>query len=175
MFVDQVKIYVKSGDGGGGCVSFRRGRFLPKGGPDGGDGGRGGDVVLQACKNLQTLLDLRHRPHNKARRGGHGCGCCKKGKDAPLCVLKVPVGTIIMNIQTGEELGDFLRDGEQVVYSSPSVGTIRMGWQGPVQLEGTVVELDYPLLDGPYGYSEYGSGRMTVRFEEEDVKLVVVG
>jgi hypothetical protein len=63
------------------------------------------------------------------------------------------------------------RDGEQVVYASPSVGTIRMGWQGPVQLNGTVVDLNYPLLDGPYGYSEYGSGLMTMRFEEKEVTL----
>ncbi|MFQ5904839.1 MAG: Obg family GTPase CgtA, partial [Candidatus Binatia bacterium] len=122
MFVDQVKIYVKSGDGGKGCVSFRRGRFLPKGGPHGGDGGRGADVVLQACKDLHTLVDLRYQPRNVAQRGGHGNGHYGKGKDAPHCILKVPVGTVVMDAQTGKEMGDLHHDRQQIVVAKGGKG-----------------------------------------------------
>lgn len=122
MFVDRVKIYIRSGDGGKGCVSFRRGRFRPKGGPHGGDGGNGGNVVLRAGKDLHTLLDLRYRPRNIAQRGGHGGAHYRKGKDAGHCILKVPVGTIVMDAQTGEELGDLRHDREQIVVAKGGQG-----------------------------------------------------
>jgi GTP-binding protein len=92
-FLDQCKVYVKSGAGGDGCVSFRREKFIPFGGPDGGDGGRGADVIIEAVDGLNTLIDYRYLQHYKAERGGHGMGKNRTGQDAPTMVLKVPVGT----------------------------------------------------------------------------------
>ncbi len=92
-FLDQCKVYVKSGGGGDGCVSFRREKFIPFGGPDGGDGGRGGDVIIEAVDGLNTLIDYRYLQHHKAQRGIHGMGANRTGSDAPTLVLKVPVGT----------------------------------------------------------------------------------
>ena len=94
-FIDEVKIFVKSGDGGKGCVSFRREKFIPKGGPDGGDGGKGGDVILEASARLSTLLDLQYQQHYLAKRGEHGKGKNQHGKDAPDLIITVPVGTLV--------------------------------------------------------------------------------
>lgn len=124
MFVDQVKIYVKGGDGGRGCLSFNRQKYRPRGGPDGGNGGRGGDVILQVSVNLRTLLDFRYRPQNVAPRGGHGSGNCRRGRDAPLCILKVPVGTLVKDVQSQEVLGDLMREGEELVVARGGRG----GW-----------------------------------------------
>ncbi len=104
-FIDEVKIFVKSGDGGRGCVSFRREKFVPKGGPDGGDGGKGGDVILEASGQLSTLLDLRYQQHYKAKRGGHGKGKNQHSKNAPDLVISVPVGTLVK-----DEDGGVIRD-----------------------------------------------------------------
>lgn len=95
-FLDQAKIYVRSGDGGGGCVSFRREKFIEFGGPDGGDGGRGGDVVLQADPTLNTLIDFRYRQHFKAERGRHGTGRQRTGASGADLVVRVPVGTEVL-------------------------------------------------------------------------------
>ena len=92
-FLDEAKVYVRSGDGGNGCVSFRREKFIEFGGPNGGDGGKGGDVVVEAVTGLNTLIDYRYQQHHKAERGGHGMGKNRTGQDAPTLVLKVPVGT----------------------------------------------------------------------------------
>jgi len=112
MFVDRVKVYVKAGDGGDGCVSFRREKFVPRGGPDGGDGGRGGDVVIKVNPHLGTLLDYRYRPINRAKRGGHGKGKNQKGKDAPPLILWVPPGTVVKDEATGEILADLTSPSE---------------------------------------------------------------
>src|SRR3990172_8897790 len=93
MFIDRAVIYVKGGDGGNGVVSFRREKFIPKGGPDGGDGGHGGDVILVADEGLSTLLDLQHRRHFRAQRGTHGQGAKRHGKRGGQLVVPVPVGT----------------------------------------------------------------------------------
>jgi GTP-binding protein len=95
-FLDQVKIFVKSGDGGNGCLSFRREKYIEFGGPDGGDGGRGGDVVLEAVENLNTLIDFRYRQHFKAERGHGGMGRDRTGADGKPLVIKVPVGTQVL-------------------------------------------------------------------------------
>ncbi|MBI2875789.1 MAG: GTPase ObgE, partial [Candidatus Tectomicrobia bacterium] len=124
MFVDQVKIYVKAGDGGNGCLSFSRQRYQPRGGPNGGDGGQGGDVILQPSADLHTLLDFRYRPQNIARRGGHGSGNDRRGKDAPACILKVPVGTIVKDAESQEILGDLKQEGEPLVVARGGRG----GW-----------------------------------------------
>lgn len=111
-FVDETKFYVKAGDGGNGCVSFRREKFVPKGGPDGGDGGRGGSVIIEATDKLHSLIDFKYRSHFKAERGTHGMGkdCYgAKGKD---CIVKVPTGSIIKDAETGEVLIDLDSDGD---------------------------------------------------------------
>jgi GTP-binding protein len=94
-FIDEVKIKIKAGDGGDGCLSFRREKYIPKGGPNGGDGGRGGSIYLEASTDVQTLIDFRYKPQYKGQRGGHGEGSQCNGKGGEDIVLKVPVGTII--------------------------------------------------------------------------------
>src|SRR5512145_2709486 len=114
-FVDEVKIYVRSGDGGAGCVSFRREKFIPFGGPDGGDGGDGGDVLIEALPGLSTLLDLKQRPHQKAERGRHGMGKDRHGASGDDLTISVPVGTVVKDADTGEILADLSVAGEKVV------------------------------------------------------------
>lgn len=114
-FIDEVTLYCSSGHGGAGCVSFRREKFIPFGGPDGGDGGRGGDLVFEATKGLSTLLELRHRPHQKAERGRHGMGKDRHGASGEDLLIKVPVGTMIKDADTGEDLADLTENGQRVV------------------------------------------------------------
>jgi len=114
-FLDQVKIFVKSGDGGPGCVSFRREKYIEFGGPDGGDGGRGGDVVLEAVPNLNTLIDFRYRQHFKAERGQHGMGANRTGKGAPHLLVQVPVGTQVLADDKETLLADLAEPGASVV------------------------------------------------------------
>lgn len=111
-FLDEVKIYVRSGDGGNGAVSFRREKFIPYGGPDGGDGGRGGDVVLRADAQLNTLIDYRYRPHVKARNGVSGMGKNRTGPSAEEVLIRVPVGTLVRDELTGEVLCDLSGSGQ---------------------------------------------------------------
>jgi GTP-binding protein len=112
MFVDEARIKVKSGQGGSGCVSFRREKFVPKGGPNGGDGGNGGSVIIMADRHLHTLLDFRYHHKYLAARGQHGQGADKQGKNAPDLIIKVPPGTVIRDADTGELLADLVGDGE---------------------------------------------------------------
>lgn len=111
-FIDEVKIHVKSGDGGRGCLSFRREKFIPDGGPDGGDGGRGGDIVLRVDEGLGTLLDLRYKKEYKAQRGGHGMGKNRHGKNGEDLEIRVPPGVLVYDAETGELLAD-LKSGDQ--------------------------------------------------------------
>jgi GTP-binding protein len=108
-FIDEVKINVKAGDGGRGCLSFRREKFVPLGGPDGGDGGRGGDVFLEVDIALSTLLDLRYKQHLKAQNGAPGMGKNMHGKSGEPLVIKVPPGTLVYNDATGELLADMTK------------------------------------------------------------------
>lgn len=105
-FVDYVKIYVKAGDGGRGCVSFRREKYVPRGGPNGGDGGRGGHIIFKVTKELNTLLDLKYPREYKAERGEHGKGSNKHGSNGEDMIIHVPVGTLIKDETTGEILAD---------------------------------------------------------------------
>jgi GTP-binding protein len=113
MFIDEVRIYVKGGDGGNGCLAFRREKYVPRGGPSGGDGGRGGDVFLIASEHYNTLLHLRFNPEHKAQRGRHGEGSNKTGADGISIEVPVPVGTVVYDDETGEQLYDFTRPGER--------------------------------------------------------------
>ena len=114
-FVDEVKIFVASGHGGAGCVSFRREKFIPFGGPDGGDGGKGGDIVFETTSTISTLLDLRYRPHQKAERGHHGMGKNRHGANGEGLTILVPPGTTIKDAETGELLADLTAAGERVI------------------------------------------------------------
>lgn len=115
MFVDLAKIYIKAGDGGRGCVSFRREKFVPKGGPDGGDGGKGGNVVVVANAQLNTLLDHKYQQHYFCKKGGDGQGKQMTGAESPDVLVKVPVGTVVKDFETGEVIGDLTEDGQRVI------------------------------------------------------------
>jgi GTP-binding protein len=114
-FLDQTKIYVRSGDGGAGCVSFRREKFIEFGGPDGGDGGRGGDVVAECVEGLNTLIDFRYQQHFKAKTGGHGMGKNRHGARGGDAVLKVPEGTQIFEVDGETLIADLTEVGQRVV------------------------------------------------------------
>jgi GTPase len=121
-FADYAKIYVTAGRGGDGMAHFRREKYVPKGGPDGGDGGRGGDVVLVGNKQLNTLLDLRYRKYVKAKSGGHGHTSRKTGKDGQSELLEVPLGTVVFDADTKERLGEITEDGERLVIAKGGDG-----------------------------------------------------
>lgn len=114
-FVDEAKIQVRAGDGGDGCVSFRREKYIAFGGPDGGDGGDGGSVILQADSGINTLVDFRHARKFTAKRGENGMGRNCTGKSGEDLVVRVPVGTIVHEEDTGELIGDLVEDGQQLV------------------------------------------------------------
>ncbi len=114
-FIDEVTLHCASGHGGAGCVSFRREKFIPFGGPNGGDGGRGGDIIFEATSALSTLLELRHKPHQKAERGRHGMGKDRHGASGEDLIIKVPVGTIIKDIENDEILADLTEDAQRIV------------------------------------------------------------
>ncbi|HEX7333379.1 MAG TPA: GTPase ObgE [Pyrinomonadaceae bacterium] len=113
MFIDRAKIHVQGGDGGNGVTAFRREKFVPRGGPSGGDGGRGGDVILVADGSLNTLLHLRYNPQHKAERGLHGEGSNRSGREGDDLIVRVPVGTQIFDANTGDLLHDLSHDGDR--------------------------------------------------------------
>lgn len=115
MFVDDVAVDLRAGNGGDGCVSFRREKFEPKGGPNGGDGGRGGDLVLEADENVSDLTDYRFKPNWSARNGESGRGSDQHGANGDDCVLKVPCGTEVLDAETGELVTELLTHGQRVV------------------------------------------------------------
>ena len=121
-FLDQAKIYIRSGDGGAGCVSFRREKFIEFGGPDGGDGGRGGDVVAECVNGLNTLIDYRYQQHFKGQTGGHGMGQNRAGAGGKSVILKVPVGTQIYAEDNETLLADLTKVGERVVVAKGGNG-----------------------------------------------------
>jgi len=114
-FVDEIDIFVKGGDGGAGCVSFRREKFVPRGGPDGGDGGAGGSVYLEADPKLTTLLDFHYRRHYHAERGQHGEGSNRAGASGDDLVLHVPLGTVAIDRDTRELIGDLTVPSQRVL------------------------------------------------------------
>jgi GTP-binding protein len=122
MFIDQAKIRVKAGDGGNGCVAFRREKFVPRGGPSGGDGGQGGDILMESSEQHNTLIHFRFNPEYKADRGRHGEGSNCTGVSGEDMVLKVPVGTVVYDEQTGEKLFDFDKPDMRVVVAKGGRG-----------------------------------------------------
>lgn len=115
MFIDEAKIRVKAGDGGNGCLAFRREKYVPRGGPSGGDGGKGGDIIMESSERHNTLVHFRFNPEYAAQRGRHGEGSNCTGKEGTDILLKVPVGTILYDDETGERVHDFTHPDERVV------------------------------------------------------------
>jgi GTPase len=122
MFIDEAKIRVKAGDGGNGCLAFRREKFVPRGGPSGGDGGKGGDIIMESSERHNTLVHFRFNPEYKAQRGRHGEGSNRTGREGTDIILKVPVGTILYDADTGEKIHDFSRPDERIVVAQGGRG-----------------------------------------------------
>jgi GTP-binding protein len=122
MFIDRVVVRVEAGTGGSGASSFRREKFAPMGGPDGGDGGRGGDIIVRADRNLATLLDYTYRDFWRAERGEHGSGSNRTGRSSDDVVLPVPPGTVVSDADSGERLGEVLDEGDQIVVAKGGRG-----------------------------------------------------
>jgi GTPase len=114
-FIDEVKIFASAGDGGSGCVSFRREKFIPLGGPNGGDGGKGGDLIVEVSTRLSTLYDLRLHPHQRAQRGKNGMGSDRHGAGGEDLIMQVPLGTIIKDAETGEIIADLTEPGQRLL------------------------------------------------------------
>lgn len=145
-FVDQVKIFVQSGYGGAGAVSFRREKFIEYGGPDGGDGGRGGSVILEAVENLNTLIDYRFQQHFKAGRGGHGMGKQRNGAAAEDLLLKVPVGTQVLDEDKETLLADLSEPGQRLILCQGGNG----GW-GNMRFKSSINQAPYHANPGAPG------------------------
>ncbi len=122
MFVDRAKIHVKAGDGGNGVVAFRREKFVPHGGPNGGDGGRGGDIIFVVDSGLSTLLDFKYRAHYRAKRGEHGRGWNKFGRSGEDLVIRIPPGTVIKDAESGKVLADLVEDGQDFIVAKGGRG-----------------------------------------------------
>jgi len=121
-FIDEANFFVKGGDGGNGCVSFRREKFVPRGGPNGGDGGNGGSVIIRASQALHSLLDFRYKSHFKAERGDNGKGKDMHGRKGKDCVVLVPVGSIIKESETEKKIIDLTQDGDEFVAATGGSG-----------------------------------------------------
>jgi GTP-binding protein len=185
MFIDYVEIEVQSGRGGDGRISFRREKFVPKGGPDGGDGGRGGDIIARADANIATLLDFRYRRKYKAENGNPGGGSLKTGRDGKAVVLKVPVGTIIKSKEADQVIADLDDDGKEVViapgghggkgndhFKSPTNQTPRQATPGgPGQR--LILSLELKLLAdvGLVGYPNAGKSTLLSRVSAARPKI----
>jgi GTPase len=122
MFIDEAKIRIKAGDGGNGCMAFRREKFVPRGGPSGGDGGRGGDIIMESSERHNTLVHFRFNPEYKAQRGRHGEGSNCTGSDGEPIILKVPVGTTVYDEETGVKVHDFSQPDERIVIAKGGRG-----------------------------------------------------
>lgn len=122
MFIDETTIRVKAGDGGNGCLAFRREKYVPRGGPSGGDGGKGGDIIMESSERHNTLVHFRFNPEYKAERGRHGEGSNKTGREGVDIVLKVPVGTIVYDADSGEKVHDFSRPDDRIVIANGGRG-----------------------------------------------------
>src|SRR5579863_2414818 len=122
LFIDEVRIYVKAGNGGNGCLAFRREKFVPRGGPSGGDGGRGGDVIMVASEHHNTLLHFRFNPEHKGQRGRHGEGSNRTGHEGESKEIATPVGTMVYDADTGELLHDFTTAGDRFIVAHGGKG-----------------------------------------------------
>src|SRR5919112_2058335 len=149
MFIDRTKIRIAGGHGGNGVTAFRREKFVPRGGPSGGDGGRGGDVWLEATESLNTLLHLRYNPEHTAERGRHGEGSNRSGREGEDVTVRVPVGTQVLDAETGELLVDIAVEGRRWRGARASVGAEAFGGRGASRLpERGEIDADFDRLRG---------------------------
>lgn len=133
-FIDRVKVYVKAGNGGRGCVSFRREKFIPMGGPNGGDGGRGGYIILKASKNIYTLLDIKYQQQYRAKNGQHGMGKDMHGRNGGDLIIPVPVGTVATDADSSEILEDLTTEGQEFIAAKGGRGGLgNTHFKGPVK------------------------------------------
>ena len=174
MFVDRAVIRVQAGTGGSGAEAFRREKGVPRGGPSGGDGGKGGDVILVADSQLSTLLDLTHRQHYRAERGRHGEGSNRTGRNGADVVVPVPPGTVVRDGDTGELLGEFLTSGERVVVArggrggrgnarfATSTRQAPRRWEPGEEGQERVLELELKLIADVGLVGQPNSGKSTL-------------
>jgi GTP-binding protein len=150
MFIDEAKIRVKAGDGGNGCMAFRREKYVPRGGPSGGDGGKGGDVIMESSERHNTLVHFRFNPEYNAERGRHGEGSNRTGREGADVVLKVPVGTLVYDAETNETIHDFSHPDERVVVASGG-----RGGRGNAQFKTSTHQAPREHEDGRPGEERY--------------------
>jgi GTPase len=146
VFKDRVKLYIRAGNGGNGCVSFRREKFIPRGGPDGGDGGHGGSVVLRCDDNEDSLLPLYYQPHQRARHAQQGMGSNCHGRNSDDCIVKVAPGTVITDAETDEFLGELLEPGEELMVAKGGKGGI-----GNVRFKSSTNQAPREFTEGTLG------------------------
>jgi len=184
-FIDEAKFFVKAGDGGNGCVSFRREKFVPRGGPNGGDGGSGGSVILRTSQSIHSLIDFRYRSHFKAERGEHGKGKDMHGRQGKDCYLNVPIGSIIKESETDRVIVDLSEDGVEFVaakggsggfgnphFSSGSNRTPRIATKGkPGEEKWFKIELKLIADIGLVGLPNAGKSTLLSRLSAANPKI----